>query len=196
MYCFNPRPPCGERPIVNCYNNGVLTFQSTPPVRGATHLMLILLLLKEGFNPRPPCGERLQTLTLKRQSRCFNPRPPCGERLTMIIFFRLLSTVSIHAPRAGSDRYYRGRGCKRGRFQSTPPVRGATGNIISRQLRVRVSIHAPRAGSDRTRNREVEMKIVSIHAPRAGSDNTIATLPFYLYSFNPRPPCGERQPRT
>ena len=55
----------------------------------------------------------------------FNPRPPCGGRHKIALL---------------SDSLYR--------FQSTPPVRGATmaGKTIQ-QIR-EISIHAPRAGGD------------------------------------------------
>ena len=36
MSDFNPRPPCGGRPAGRRTYAGPLTFQSTPPVRGAT----------------------------------------------------------------------------------------------------------------------------------------------------------------
>ena len=101
---FNPRPPCGGR-----RQNGVMsaddirisihapraggdgassilpthtpTFQSTPPVRGATYKRCIPRSTLPNFNPRPPCGGRR---TVPRRSLSllhFNPRPPCGGRL-------------------------------------------------------------------------------------------------------------------
>ncbi len=78
----------------------------------------------------------------------FNPRSPCGER-----------------------RCDRLSNCFSAIFQSTLPVRGATGlNACGLHSRW-ISIHAPRAGSDPQawhagRNRLA----ISIHAPRAGSD--------------------------
>ena len=33
---FNPRPPCGGRPLAACFPAVDLIFQSTPPMRGAT----------------------------------------------------------------------------------------------------------------------------------------------------------------
>ncbi|QTA93757.1 Uncharacterized protein dnm_098630 [Desulfonema magnum] len=57
----------------------LVMFQSTPPVRGAT-LYSVAAKPPSSFNPRPPCGER---------------RGNCH--------FDTVDTVSIHAPRAGSD---------------------------------------------------------------------------------------------
>ena len=102
--------------------------------------------------------------------------------------------ISIHAPRAGRDgeRVSVVNGT-RYRFQSTRPVRGATGQSLEVQAVAHISIHAPRAGRDparflrrmslyifqstrpvrgatqAARNGEPAVRI-SIHAPRAGRD--------------------------
>ena len=66
-----------------------------------------------------------------------------GERILKLI------DISIHAPRAGSDK------CKLkvciypARFQSTLPVRGATIGVDESAVMLSISIHAPRAGSDK-----------------------------------------------
>ena len=56
-------------------------FQSTRPVRGATHPFVTSSSAPHRFNPRAPCGARHPA------SRCwywppwsFNPRAPCGAR--------------------------------------------------------------------------------------------------------------------
>ena len=59
-------------------------------------------------------------------------------------------------------------------FQSTRPVRGATG----------------RYGKD------FLSKLVSIHAPRAGRDSLLRTIPRNAECFNPRAPCGARPSST
>ncbi len=125
-------------------------------------------------------------------------------------------TVSIHAPREGSDVRSDGpiasaaekfqstppvRGAtKMGtgqqvlstKFQSTPPVRGATSTwASSRRNKRTVSIHAPREGSDLiVAPLAVRHQFiqVSIHAPREGSDHPHRRLPCPEQSFNPRPP--------
>ena len=78
-------------------------------------------------------------------------------------------------------------------FQSTLPVRGATGTIVMDDFSARISIHAPREGSDhhaafyqyqrsafqstlpvRGATPSLTLKdiknMISIHAPREGSD--------------------------
>ena len=59
----------------------------------------------------------------------FNPRSPCGERHKKApLRFLRQRWISIHAPRAGSDRYRAKVTVGKDIFQSTLPVRGATNN--------------------------------------------------------------------
>jgi len=81
-------------------------------------------------------------------SSYFNPRPPSGERPGKCGFAICIFRISIHAPRAGSDRRFsnlwhnlfisihapragsdqldQSNNYPNKRFQSTPPERGAT----------------------------------------------------------------------
>ena len=78
----------------------------------------------------------------------FNPRSPCGERRGLLIRFNQEATISIHAPRVGSDVRENAR-------LSLPGI----------------SIHAPRVGSDyQGAEYDVIFLDISIHAPRVGSD--------------------------
>ena len=78
--CFNPRTPCGVRPISSILDSSFSRFQSTHSLRSATmldiypspmdavsiHALLaecdlcdgFFISLKNGFNPRTPCGVR------------------------------------------------------------------------------------------------------------------------------------------
>ncbi len=56
---FNPRLPCGKRPV----------------------LLAVLSAVTGGFNPRLPCGKRPGTRwACARSTTSFNPRLPCGKR--------------------------------------------------------------------------------------------------------------------
>ena len=61
---------------------------------------------------------------------------------------RDLPVISIHAPREGSDVSFIVPGSSTLQFQSTLPVRGATGGVYDAIQSVEISIHAPREGSD------------------------------------------------
>ena len=83
-------------------------------------------------------------------------------------------TISIHAPRTGSDsEEYKAFVDKFKSFQSTLPARGATADAAYS--------HIP--GS----------RCISIHAPRTGSDSTRRRGACASAHFNPRSPHGERQ---
>ena len=78
---FNPRSPCGERPVVRlspCPAESA--FQSTLPVWGATNRHKFTSIKTGNFNPRSPCGERHDIHGLHYAVPDFNPRSPCGER--------------------------------------------------------------------------------------------------------------------
>ena len=103
------------------------------------------------------------------------------------------------------------------KFQSTPPMQGATVQLAMDHGWKPVSIHAPYAGSDRKQKLLVgalagfnprplcrerhpnpddgEMiTSVSIHAPYAGSDRYHLRSSSASIGFNPRPLCRERPP--
>ena len=78
---FNPRAPCGARPIVRCPTLAGLVFQPTRPLRGATVSDLYLTLLANRFQPtRPLRGATISPLSCSLYLTDFNPRAPCGAR--------------------------------------------------------------------------------------------------------------------
>ena len=100
---FNPRSPCGERPSRYASVSGITSFQSTLPVWGAT---------------APPASLPSQTV--------FQSTLPVWGATFSSLKKLFTMSISIHAPRVGSD-------CAGG---------------ISGQVPVDISIHAPRVGSD------------------------------------------------
>ena len=80
-------------------------------------------------------------------------------------------------------------------FQSTRPVRGATYFTAGSLPYDEISIHAPRAGRDVKILRKFRLcRGISIHAPRAGRDRKLFLTVIVNVNFNPRAPCGARQP--
>ena len=171
---FNPRSPRGERRIILHKRRAEPRFQSTLPARGAT--------------PNPH-------LTRNSQSH-FNPRSPRGERRLAVALISVSLSISIHAPREGSD--------------FTVP------NCYP--VALRISIHAPREGSDIVS--EGERLIPTNFNPRSPRGERLdnakdqakdryrfqSTLPArgatppldgsdrFTGYFNPRSPRGERRP--
>ena len=106
-------------------------FQSTLPMRGAT---LKLFANRQGFTisiHTPHAGSDPTCLWLAcTYPPYFNPHSPCGERPYRSEDTGELVRISIHTPHAGSDG---DTGCLCVivyEFQSTLPMRGATGRWI------------------------------------------------------------------
>ena len=145
------------------------------------------------FYPRSPRGERRSGNTGKTSWANFYPRSPRGERRTGVSPIRLhpeflstlpargatqsvlqprpSSSISIHAPREGSDILEEDG-------SSSHPAW--------------ISIHAPREGSDPADRRGRGLRDISIHAPREGSDRPEDHPAGTAKDFYPRSPRGER----
>ena len=84
--------------------DGVITFQSTLPARGATKLVAVFARDREDFNPRSPHGERrLARATRKRDNIISIHAPRTGSDEALFAIARAITRISIHAPRTGSD---------------------------------------------------------------------------------------------
>ena len=125
MKYFNPRAPCGARPILTPPARQRPVFQSTRPVRGAT-----LLEGRAGHGlgisiHAPRAGRDSRFDRLGRVYPQFQSTRPVRGATPRRPFFRFRLGISIHAPRAGRDAAF-------------PPP------LLDRPI----SIHAPRAGRD------------------------------------------------
>ena len=191
--CFNPRAPCGARRGAPYRSFSCSMFQSTRPVRGATHTMIVWFYIgnvsihapRAGrddvapfelpfpacFNPRAPCGARLHLHDWYGRFQLFQSTRPVRGATTLIRFRRRIPYVSIHAPRAGRDPWYKRKGGSKEMFQSTRPVRGATRDSNRRCGRNRCFNPRAPCGARHVLLLPIELaEVVSIHAPRAGRD--------------------------
>ena len=146
---FNPRSLYGERRGAIKIFNDAIEFQSTLPVRGATARTRFVLFTAHHFNPRSLYGERPgRRADLCPAKRDFNPRSLYGER-------RIDSALMVTTPV----------------FQSTLPVRGATGSPCGRLCAA--GHFNPRSLYGERRNGNNGGGFfgnISIHAPCTGSD--------------------------
>ena len=78
--------------------------------------------------------------------------------------------ISIHAPHTGRDYEVRGGALCINEFQSTRPIRGATGWVSPKMPAKNISIHAPHTGRDFHDKRLAAPDGISIHAPHTGRD--------------------------
>ena len=80
------------------------------------------------------------------------------------------TSISIHAPREGCDRYTPRRKTRALAFQSTHPVRGATPDDLSHRFFVIFQSTHPVRGATLTDTVSQTRILISIHAPREGCD--------------------------
>ena len=154
--------------------DGNRLFQSTRPIRGATLHDNSCCFLAGYFNPRAPYGAR---------------RGRTGEPIRGAF-------ISIHAPHTGRDLGY-GLQVRDGKlFQSTRPIRGATGgNNRLKLCKQDFNPRAPYGARHLAHSGFVTSGGISIHAPHTGRDvapNAIKPMPM---DFNPRAPYGARPHR-
>ncbi len=148
------------------------------------------------FNPRPPCGGRpCRGISWAGTALYFNPRPPCGGRPSLVHQVDDAGSISIHAPRVGGDSrapyHPPGPGIsihaprvggdftvkddvsKLSKFQSTPPVWGATEEWTSTSTPWSFQSTPPVWGATSAWTMGLPLR----------------------QNFNPRPPCGGRPQR-
>ena len=109
-------------------------------------------------------------------------------------FVDLLFGISIHAPHAGRDGSAKNSCCKAPAFQSTRPMRGATG--VFARFALPGGNFNPRAPCGARRVpilSRFRISIISIHAPHAGRDYAHRRRGHRQQDFNPRAPCGARR---
>ena len=170
------------------------SFQSTPPVRGATedkdgnkrYITISIHAPRAGgdtersairhggatFQSTPPVrGATAASTPMAPTTTTFQSTPPVRGATSDFVRVPQGYSISIHAPRAGGDILRVMLPLPSSVFQSTPPVRGATESYHPYRKIPRISIHAPRAGGDVDHGR----------LRRQPRNN-----------FNPRPPCGGR----
>ena len=144
---FNPRIPYGMRHLEFLTNELAKLFQSTHPLRDATVLIILSLLLFL-FQSTHPLRDATIYSTQRSSSCCyFNPRIPYGMRQ----IFRPLGSWIV-------------------RFQSTHPLRDATARKNAENCVDAISIHASLTGCDLTARRSYRFIQISIHASLTGCD--------------------------
>ena len=105
----------------------------------------------------------------------FHSRFPCGSDVGLVRK-RFAHKISIHASRAGSDRFAFNVSRYTAYFNPRSPCGERRRDAWTESFWYGISIHAPHVGSDKVCRRSVQMRAISSHAPRAGSDASIARL--------------------
>ena len=145
------------------------------------------------FNPRAPCGARQNHAFQVRCSVLFQSTRPVRGATGKFAECVYRGYISIHAPRAGRDHAATAEEFAQ-EISIHAPRAGRDGRKVGDGHNMRISIHAPRAGRDIEPSRLPGAGIISIHAPRAGRDDYPDPPNQSRSDFNPRAPCGARQP--
>ena len=191
---FNPRAPCGARPICKIEQHMGLTISIHAPLAGRDSAAPgIGRAPWAHFNPRAPCGARPETSIWIWGDTYFNPRAPCGARLWYIVtelgsIIEFQSTRPLRgATRPGS------RDCRAEGFQSTRPLRGATASAWPTRPQPRFQSTRPLRGA--TRPQRPRKALCPNFNPRApcGARHAPAAHAAGGCDFNPRAPCGARR---
>ena len=168
---FNPRTPCGVRPVRHGERHLCAAISIHAPLAGCD-LPQDAPVIFEGISIHAPlagCDAALRVDSCMCSN--FNPRTPCGVR-------------PADLPKAHAEA----------QFQSTHPLRGATLVSPPALLALCISIHAPLAGCDPPGLPGQAVGEISIHAPLAGCDVAAFHASARDADFNPRTPCGVRLP--
>ena len=80
IFHFNPRPPCGGRPLSDFGDCHGITISIHVPRVEDDNVHAPMRTITSNFNPRPPCGGRRLSNSDFSGNTDFNPRPPCGGR--------------------------------------------------------------------------------------------------------------------
>ena len=146
---FYPRSPRGERRAGYSLGLSIDKFLSTLPAWGATWWAILKDICDALFlSTLPAWGATRHWQTGHKRTRQFLSTLPAWGATLVHISALDGESISIHAPRVGSDQ--------------------ADWWSVGRNIMI--SIHAPRVGSDVLGDQTHGTNVISIHAPRVGSD--------------------------
>ena len=127
---FNPRAPCGARPVEEYEPRAEVVFQPTRPLRGATRLAPDLLDAEGISTHAPLAGRDAAPGRLIPTVEVFQPtRPLRGATMVDRDFIRAVILFQPTRPLRGATVLVQARAAMRTRFQPTRPLRGATAKV-------------------------------------------------------------------
>ncbi len=164
-----PRERCDSGSLMICMAAGL--FQSTHPVRGATVKSAKFYTFRIFQSTHPVRGATGFPAQLQ-QLLCISihaPRERCDYHGISCVTARI---ISIHAPRERCDWLCGRCQCPIHTFQSTHPVRGATGQYEKGKRPYLFQSTHPVRGATSLMLRTSLMSVISIHAPRERCDGS------------------------
>ena len=144
---FNPRAPCGARPVILRDVAAGAGFNPRAPCGARPQLADTMIVDLQFQSTRPVWGATLAGLPIFDHAKFQSTRPVWGA--TSIAWLSLSGyAVSIHAPRVGRDGLQGGRSEYEGVSIHAPRVGRDVALVAAPPESVAVSIHAPRVGRD------------------------------------------------
>ena len=145
---FNPRSPCGERHGGPGTPRCRRLISIHAPRAGSDRTSAIWRRLEAYFNPRSPCGERQLAFVYKIDAGAFQSTLPVRGATSTDCRRQCAERISIHAPRAGSDKPLEQHPRTVDNFNPRSPCGERPLPCLCASRWRCISIHAPRAGSD------------------------------------------------
>ena len=190
---FNPRPPCGGRPLLQCHGR-VKSYISIHVLRVEDDSILLRSShFNQNFNPRPPCGGRHRGADEIVKAIKISIHVLRVEDDTAISAKSCTTAISIHVlrveddnptqipsrrrrnfnprpPCGGRPRFGCAGGCVGCDFNPRPPCGGRPEHTISITVRMIISIHVLRVEDDMEAARCRDCSCISIHVLRVEDD--------------------------
>ena len=189
---FNPRAPCGARPLWALRRGAVELFQPTRPLRGATGaeaglpkptvisthaplagrdiLIPFCYLAQRHFNPRAPCGARPRPPRCAPRRSHFNPRAPCGARPTYHIHAHSTQTFQPTRPLRGATKRVFGVHRDAIHFNPRAPCGARHKHYSNHAVSDTFQPTRPLRGATCGAVGRLKLRVISTHAPLAGRD--------------------------
>ena len=190
---FYPRSPCGERLLNPFKTLIILIFLSTLSLRRATTAEWPACTAAGNFYPRSPCGERHSALVKLLLISSISIHALLAESDRTKAHYAVVHVISIHALLAESDAEIVSRSSMSCQFLSTLSLRRATMVVGCNHV---ANLFLSTLSLRRATNNVLPAYAacgISIHALLAESDAKNTRDYATLRNFYPRSPCGERQ---
>ena len=190
---FNPRAPCGARPVARGPYHGLYIISIHAPLAGRDVARLAERMDRTYFNPRAPCGARQQAVRYSVSYISFQSTRPLRGATRDLVGCSGRVGISIHAPLAGRDRPGSALQSPCCYFNPRAPC-GARLRVHSDASGFAVDFNprAPCGARRLDRLRTVQRHRFQSTRPLRGATLQRCCSAVPTCDFNPRAPCGAR----
>ena len=194
-FYFNPRAPCGARPIQRNRSGRRHGISTHAPLAGRDNIVEQEYTNSVISTHAPLAGRDSVQARYRKANVISTHAPLAGRDPNARRRYAVEIIISTHAPLAGRDLVDVDFAEYRRKFQPTRPLRGATPPQAGRSRTVRFQPTRPLRGATKQRGFFIMTDFISTHAPLAGRDTVFLATVCVVVNFNPRAPCGARPAR-